>query len=83
MSELVTPRFAIPRESDHVTSSMWSPLPRANGGPSSIPIWGRSDLGNDMTRAAIMFHDPDHREKQQVETLFDGFSRREELQFTP
>ncbi len=38
-----------------------------------------TDLGKEMSRVAIPSHDPDHMEKQQMETLFDGFARQEQI----
>ena len=76
--------IVVPWESDPVTLSMavtsakghaWN-LEHINLGTIRL-----TDLGNGLTRVAIMAHEPEHAEKQKLKALFDGFAHQIEGRF--
>ena len=80
--------IVVPWESDQVTLSMAVTSVRGEGWAIEHTNLGTiklTDLGNDTTRVAIAFHEPDHSEKKKMVALFDGFARQlqSRLQTTP
>ena len=70
--------LVVPWESDRVTLSMAVTAVKSDGWAIEHTNLGTirlTDLGNDLTRVAVVAHEPDHAEKQKLVTLFDTFAR--------
>jgi hypothetical protein len=80
--------IVVPWESDRVTLSMAVTSVKGEGWAIEHTNLGTirlTDLGNELTRVAIVAHEPEHMEKQKLAALFDGFARQiqSSLQVTP
>ncbi len=80
--------IVVPWESDQVRLSMAVTSVKSEGWAIEHTNLGTiqlTDLGNDVTRVAISFHEPAHSEKKKLMTLFEGFAKsiKNRLQPTP
>jgi hypothetical protein len=80
--------IVVPWESDQVTLSMAVTSVNGEGWAiehTNIGTIQLTDLGNDLTRVAIVSHEPDHSEKKKLAALLEGFARniKNKLQVTP
>jgi hypothetical protein len=70
--------IVVPWESDQVMLSMAVTSVNAEGWAIEHTNLGTiqlTDLGNDLTRVAILVHEPDHSEKKKMIAMFEGFAR--------
>jgi hypothetical protein len=80
--------IVVPWESDRVTLSMSVTSAKGEGWAIEHTNLGTiklTDLGNDLTRVAVVAHEPEHLEKQKLSALLEGFARliQSKLQVAP
>jgi hypothetical protein len=71
--------IVVPWESDPVTLSMAVTSSKSDGWAIEHTNLGTiklTDLGNDATQVAIVAHEPDHPERQNLLALFERFARQ-------
>jgi hypothetical protein len=76
--------IVVPWESDRATLSMAVTSAKSDGWAIEHTNLGTiklSDLGNDLTRVAILAHAADHAEKPKLAALFHGFARQVQSKF--
>jgi hypothetical protein len=78
--------IVVPWESDPVTLSMAVTSSRTDGWAIEHTNLGTitlTDLGNDATQVAIVSHEPDHPERQNLVALFERFARHVQNRLQP
>jgi hypothetical protein len=76
--------IVVPWESDRITLSMAVTSAKGHGWDIEHTNLGTirlTDLGNDLTRVAILAHESNDMEKQKLAGLFDGFARQIQSRF--
>ena len=71
--------IVVPWESDRARLSMAVTSVKSDGWAiehTNLGTISLTDLGNELTRVAIVAHEPDHPERQKLAALFDRFARQ-------